>query len=127
MDHGLALKPGQAMILARNSFIVCVFYRSAKMASDLFFFFLQLFPLAMPNPTRVLSSTPSPLSLAARRPVISDGVRPRSCASCSWELHQDLATLLELLPDAELGLAGDVVYLLALASGRRPGRSRCSK
>ncbi|KAG2592624.1 U-box domain-containing protein 16-like [Panicum virgatum] len=32
------------------------------------------------------------------------------------ELHQDLATLLDLLPVAELGLAEDVVDLLALAS-----------
>ncbi|CAL4960707.1 unnamed protein product [Urochloa decumbens] len=32
------------------------------------------------------------------------------------ELHQDLATLLDLLPVAELGLADDVVDLLALAS-----------
>ncbi|KAL6637424.1 hypothetical protein ACP70R_018692 [Stipagrostis hirtigluma subsp. patula] len=33
-----------------------------------------------------------------------------------WELHQDLATLLDLLPTVELGLAEDVVELLALAS-----------
>ncbi|CAO2166856.1 unnamed protein product [Urochloa humidicola] len=32
------------------------------------------------------------------------------------ELHQDLATMLDLLPVAELGLADDVVDLLALAS-----------